>query len=424
MTPNLNTLSQTQLERLTTLMVQGGHLTHPLRLQAHVETDASPDQLKAELAAILPAHMIPESIVTTPALPRLPNGKLDRSALVCDDEPTKQTLTNADNPASLETLRCIWADVLGMDQIYDEDNFFELGGDSLLSISVVSRARAEGLNLIPSDLFDYTSLAELATRTQPAEPQETLNDVTAQPLEARAEGEATKQMFILNANRRMLELLNDQLETRRLIHLLTLHWDSGKVGRSASVADIAEEFSARIRAIQPVGPYRLGGFSMGAVVAHEIARQLTAQGQTVLDLVMIDPPENQALFGSAFNSEHSFKGHKEDRWSLKRKLSNAALVALMKMSGAFGLKISNRFNSRIAASAYVKAAGRYKIKPPVIAPIIVRREIPPQTTLWANPDKLAALHQISCSHHDFHRDEPTIRHWTGLLAQSLDAPSP
>lgn len=420
MTYDLSTLDDTQMDRLTTLLVQSGHLNHPMRLQAHVETDTEATAIAAQLATSLPAHAIPETIVTASTLPRLPNGKLDRASLAAVQAPKVATKSESGDSATKETLRGIWADVLGMDQIHDEDNFFELGGDSLLSISVVSRARTEGLNLIPSDLFDYATLGELAAKTQVAADTETMPDVGFEPLGATSEGETKDQMFIINANRRMLELLNEQLTTRRSIHLLTMHWDSGYFGKDATVGTIAREFIERIRAIQPHGPYRLGGFSMGAVVSYEVAQLLLANGEEIKDLVLIDPPENASLFAGRFNKEHAFEGHKEDRLSLKHRLGNACIAMLVTLCRNLGLNQPKRFNSRIAATAYLKAAKKYKIKPPNVPPLIVRRQTPKDTSLWAYANQITALHQIPCTHHDFFRDEATIRQWTGLLAQSLE----
>ncbi len=422
MTYDLSTLDAAELDRLTTLMVQTGHLSHPLRLQAHVETDADKTEIEAQLANALPVHMIPENIITASALPRLPNGKLDRGALNVIHPPKAVAKTDSASSATKETLRGIWADVLGMEQVYDEDNFFELGGDSLLSISVVSRARADGINLIPSDLFDYATLDELSAHVQVAFDAKALPDVGAEPLAARSDGETKDQMFIINGNRRMLELINDQLTTRRSIHLLTMHWDSGYFGKDASIGSIAREFITRIRAIQPKGPYRLGGFSIGAVMSYEIAQQLLANGEEVSDLVLIDPPENSSLFASNYNKDHDFEGHKEDRLSLKSRIANTCVVALVGFLRKFGLGSIPRFNSRVAATVYLRAAKKYKIRPLAIAPLIVRRQIPQETSLWAYTNKMTALHQIPCSHYDFHRDEATIRQWTGLLSQSLETP--
>ncbi len=64
----------------------------------------------------------------------------------------------------------IWRDVLGLPSVGIHDNFFEIGGDSILSIQVIARARAAGLDLTPREIFDNQTIAALApvARNAPA----------------------------------------------------------------------------------------------------------------------------------------------------------------------------------------------------------------------------------------------------------------
>lgn len=305
-----------------------------LALQAHVETDAEAQTIQSQLAACLPEHLLPETIVTAEALPRLPNGKLDRGLL-----------TDAPVP-----------------------------------------------NVLP----------------EPAPNADTEPDLVA-PV-----GEPKQQMFIINGTREMLELLNDRLVVPRSFHLLSMEAERDSFGKNASIGVIALGFVQRIRAIQPHGPYRLGGVSMGAVMSYEIAQQLVANGESVRELVLIDPPENPALFTSSFSKNHAFDGHKEDRLSLRSRIASACgatLIGLGKFAG---------FKAWVSKATYLKAAQKYKIRPPVVAPVILRRHIPVETSLWAYSNHVSALHQIQCTEHDLLHDETTLRQWTDLLAQSLE----
>ncbi|GAA3438553.1 non-ribosomal peptide synthetase [Kutzneria kofuensis] len=123
--------------------------------------------LKEFLAERLPDYMVPAAVVQLDELPLSRNGKVDRKAL-----PAPELVATAgylpprtDNERILAE---IWAEVLGADRIGVEDNFFELGGDSILSIQVVSRARAAGLNLTPRDLFAHPTVAGLAVNATAA----------------------------------------------------------------------------------------------------------------------------------------------------------------------------------------------------------------------------------------------------------------
>ena len=94
--------------------------------------------LIAALKKSLPDYMVPSAIVALPALPRTPNGKLDRHAL-----PAPKS-TNAFVPAETpfeEKLAAIWAGVLGLERVSATDNFFDLGGHSLLGLRLVNQLR-------------------------------------------------------------------------------------------------------------------------------------------------------------------------------------------------------------------------------------------------------------------------------------------
>jgi len=120
-------------------------------------------ELQAFLAARLPEYMVPHAWVLLDALPLTPNGKLDRRALPAPEHPQSEGAEHAAPRTPVEqTLAAIWAEVLHQPQVGIHDNFFALGGDSILSIQMVSSARAAGLALTPRQLFQHQTIAELA----------------------------------------------------------------------------------------------------------------------------------------------------------------------------------------------------------------------------------------------------------------------
>ncbi|MFB6982287.1 amino acid adenylation domain-containing protein, partial [Streptomyces scopuliridis] len=126
--------------------------------------------LREFLAGVLPDYMVPSAFVTLDALPLMPNGKVDRKALP-SPEPTRAEDAGyvAPRSATEEILTGIWARVLGLERVGVEDNFFDLGGDSILSIQVVSQARAAGLALAVQDLFVRQTVAALAAASTSAD---------------------------------------------------------------------------------------------------------------------------------------------------------------------------------------------------------------------------------------------------------------
>lgn len=112
--------------------------------------------------------MLPAALVLLPALPLLPNGKLDRQAL---PEPLQAVPEIEDdfvaprNPVE-EHLALIWAQVLGLERVGIHNNYFALGGDSIRSIQIVTRARRAGLHITPRHLFQHQTIAELAAAAE------------------------------------------------------------------------------------------------------------------------------------------------------------------------------------------------------------------------------------------------------------------
>ena len=133
------------------------------RLVAFIVADenaALDDGLRTSLAARLPEYMIPAQFVRLPQLPRTPQGKTDRKALVVPDA----TACAFEAPVGeIETtLAQMWADVLKLDRVGRRDHFFELGGHSLLAVSLLERMRRAGLHADVRALFITPTLAELA----------------------------------------------------------------------------------------------------------------------------------------------------------------------------------------------------------------------------------------------------------------------
>ncbi|GAB2781049.1 non-ribosomal peptide synthetase [Amycolatopsis magusensis] len=130
------------------------------RLVAYVVGDS--EGLRAWLRDRLPDHLVPSAFVTLDVLPLTRNGKLDRRALPAPGRDTAQEYVAPRNDTE-RRLAGIWADVLKLDEVGVTDSFFELGGDSILSMRVTSRVRAEfGVEVSPRALFTAPTPAGFA----------------------------------------------------------------------------------------------------------------------------------------------------------------------------------------------------------------------------------------------------------------------
>ncbi|OWA20943.1 non-ribosomal peptide synthetase [Streptomyces sp. CS057] len=140
------------------------------RLVAHVVTapgqlPPGPAELRRHLARDLPDYMVPAAFVALDALPLTPNGKVDRARLPAPD--FSELVGTREPRTPLEKDLCtIVAEVLRLPSVGIDDSFFELGGDSIISIQLVSRARAAGVVFSVTDVFEHRTVAGLASAAE------------------------------------------------------------------------------------------------------------------------------------------------------------------------------------------------------------------------------------------------------------------
>jgi polyketide synthase PksJ len=134
------------------------------RLVAYFSGAADVAAVRAYLQQTLPRHAVPTTFVRMDALPRTPNGKIDRHALPPPDAGHMRADDEYVPPGTrAEAALCgVWEQVLRLDRVGVQDNFFQIGGDSILAIQVIARARAHGLALTLPALFQHQTVAELA----------------------------------------------------------------------------------------------------------------------------------------------------------------------------------------------------------------------------------------------------------------------
>jgi acyl carrier protein len=251
------------------------------------------DDIQHFLKDKLPQYMMPSAFIPLASLPLTPNGKIDRKALPAPDS-VKRTIEEAFvTPTSLVQYQItqIWEELLNVRPIGIRDNFFYLGGHSLLAVRLVDRIEQVCGKRVPlATLLTEPTIENLANALQ-AEAKENLG--SPGPLIAIQASGTRHPFFYLHGTWN-----NEAFYCFHLVHHLgpdqpfyalePYHFDH-KQAIAPTVEAMAVANIQLLRSIQPEGPYYLGGFCNGGLVAYEMARQLSAEGQKVNLLVLIDP---------------------------------------------------------------------------------------------------------------------------------------
>ncbi|MFB1049048.1 amino acid adenylation domain-containing protein [Streptomyces chrestomyceticus] len=152
-----------------------GHLVNGHLVNGHPVDGRSLDghpvdgrSVREHVAGALPEFMVPAAVVVLDALPRTPNGKVDRAALPAPDF-TARAAGRAPRTPAEELLCALFAEVLGLERAGVEDSFFELGGDSIISLQLVARARRAGLVLTSPQVFEAKTPERLARLARTAD---------------------------------------------------------------------------------------------------------------------------------------------------------------------------------------------------------------------------------------------------------------
>ncbi|HEY4564908.1 MAG TPA: thioesterase domain-containing protein, partial [Thermoanaerobaculia bacterium] len=264
------------------------------------ELDAA--ALRAALGRRLPDYMVPTAFVFLAALPLTGHGKVDRRALPAPDAATPAAATGPPPRDLLERfLAGQFHDVLALPaerELGVGESFFDLGGTSITTAIFTHRLQeALGETVHVVAIFDHPTVASLAAFVRESHP------VAARRLleGGEAAGPAVGRGILTpiqtgSPDRRPLFCVHSvggevvaYHEMARLLGPEQPVWGlQAPDPPLEEVVEMAEQYVAAMRSVQPRGPYRIAGWSMGGIVAFEMARQLEAQGQTTEVLAMID----------------------------------------------------------------------------------------------------------------------------------------
>ncbi len=266
------------------------------RLVAYVVLDqqqqTSTEELQNALAQQLPSYMVPSAFVYMDELPLTSNGKVDRRKLPAPTASRGEKEETYVAPTLLihHQLVKIWADLLGTQRIGIKDNFFSLGGHSLLAIRLVDRIeQAFGKKIPLATLFVNPTIEHLAETLQKEE--ETTGE-RCRLIKVQSGGSRRPFFFlhgIWTGGAFYCFPLARVLGPDQPFYVLEPYRFEALEAPPA-LEEMAAAHIKVLRSVQPEGPYLLGGFCNGGLIAFEMARQLHQDGQKLDLLALIAPP--------------------------------------------------------------------------------------------------------------------------------------
>jgi nonribosomal peptide synthetase len=180
----------------------------------------------------------------------------------------------------------IWQELLGVERVGRHDNFFDLGGHSLLVMSMHERLRKRGIDLSISQIFYSPTLKDLSVSFVEERGRYMISDC----LVVMREGEGTPLFLVHDGS-------GDVLSYIELVGLLSgnspvfgiramgLDFETGVLD---TIESMASEYIKSIKKVYEKGAFRFAGWSVGGIIAYEMARQLSSSGESVEFVVMID----------------------------------------------------------------------------------------------------------------------------------------
>ncbi len=284
-----------------------------MRLIAYLESRTGatrdPAAIRRWLAARLPMHMLPASILYVDALPRTPGGKLDRKRLPqAATLPVEVRRVTAPRDAIEAAVAHVFMQLLRVDAVGPDDDFFLLGGDSLMGGELQARLK-DAFGVLVANFHKDATVAGIAAAIRLERASATPASRTIPVIVALRETGTQPPLFMVHGRHgqafvspHFMQLLGDDqpawaFQARGLDGLSEPH---------ASVEAMADEYLAELRKRRPHGPYFLGALCAGVFIVTVMAQKLREAGETVLPLLLLDPPNSVFERGYSQMTEQQF----------------------------------------------------------------------------------------------------------------------
>lgn len=268
---------------------------------AEIDLPALRDRLKQKL----PGYMIPAAFVIMDQFPLTPNGKIDRRAL---PEPDSISIEAGEyvppaNDVEMALVK-IWERLLNVQPIGITQSFFDLGGHSLLAARLFAEIHTRFGKVLPlTTIFEDPTIRHLASAII------SQKDGTDWPVLVPMQPKGRKlPLFLVHpfgGDVIGFKRWSEHLGVDQPFYGLRARGLDGIQEPLGSIEEMATLYIAEIRKVQPQGPYKIGGFCIGGVVAFEMAQQLLRQGEKVDLLAIINqPPPNSDYYHFKFSRKN------------------------------------------------------------------------------------------------------------------------
>jgi amino acid adenylation domain-containing protein len=275
-----------------------------LQINAHLVAAAGrhPDatRLRRWLGQRLPDYMVPATFILHDRFPVTPNGKIDRRKITHSGTTLEESQTDqprgAPHTETERSLQAIWGGLLARRTVPCDRSFFDLGGDSLRALRMVLEVERRLDCKLPLGVMLQTStITDLATLVDSLA---TANNGTGSPdsltlLRNGDPGSDAAPLVLVHGGdggALVFQQLNRHLATGRAVYVIESPALTSPGERAADIPSVAREYIRQLHAVSPGGPWLLGGYSFGGVVAYEMARQLAQDGIAVPLVVLFDTP--------------------------------------------------------------------------------------------------------------------------------------
>lgn len=246
---------------------------------------------KENLYEALPAYMVPEDFIVLKSFPLTANAKIDRNAF------PKPYGKKGNGDASLQPglpltkneqlVLDIWSAALGLEELNITDDFFELGGHSLLAVKVMIAIEKEtGKRLPLSTLFNNSTIEKLAGQLSEEEHEEIWESLV--PIKVTGKKDPIFLIHGGGLNILLFKSVSSYFDDDQPVYGLQAMGLNKETDIPPSLEEISKRYIDEILKVHPNGSYALAGYSLGGLIAFEMAKQLKAMGKDIKLLGVMD----------------------------------------------------------------------------------------------------------------------------------------